>query len=210
MNVQPLIEKIDDILVESTGNELFFVGPFIVMNKRNANGRIYVSDRTIPIVEQHIIEKVLKNKSVGELDHPEESAEIPKIHMENITHRIVSLVRTDDIYYGKALIADTPKGLIVKGLHSAGIILGASSRATGKVNPRDGKVEPGMKLITPADIVWNPSAEEAVMDAIYESENFVKPVFNDSQIYELRTLLRRRANLESVNSIIQSKLRGIS
>jgi hypothetical protein len=203
----PLIEKIDDVLIESTDKDLYFTGPFIVMDKRNRNGRIYSMERTIPIVNAHIEDYLKKNKSVGELDHPEDIAEIPKIHMDNITHRNVSLELVGNIFYGKALIADTPKGLVVKGLHAAGIVLGASSRATGKVDKSTGIVLPGMKLVTPADIVWNPSAEEAVLDAIYESEQFIKPLFDEAMIARLRTLLKDRANKNLVNSIISTHIR---
>ena len=199
-----LIEKIEDVTVEKSGNSLFLTGPFIVMDKRNRNSRIYLSKNTIPVVEQHIVEYVNMNKSVGELDHPTDPKEIPIIHLDNVTHIITELTRDGDIYYGRAKIIDTPKGNIVKGLIDAGVRLGASTRAVGSLSA-NGHVNPGMTLITPADIVYNPSAVEAVMDGIYESANFVEG-FGEQQLHEMRTLMKSRGNWLAVKNNIKNHL----
>lgn len=207
-NLSPLIERIEDFSIQqdTDGKSLYFTGPFIVMDKKNSNGRKYLSKWTIPVVEDHIEQYVNKNKSVGELDHPTSLSEIPKIHLDNITHRITELKLNGSIYYGKARIINAGQGLLVKGLHEAGITLGASSRALGNTD-ENGNVQNGMILVTPADIVYSNSAIEAVMDGIYESVEFVKPAFGESELFELKDLMKNRRNWLSVNNTVSNRLR---
>lgn len=206
-----LVEKIEDheLLLEDNAfgeKSLYVKGPFIVMDKKNVNRRVYRSDRTIPIVDQYITERVQRNRSVGELDHPTAPEEIPVIHMNNVSHRIVELVRTSNVYEGRALVLDTPQGKLIQALHKGGVVFGASSRALGSVDGQ-GFVNPGMRLVTPADLVFDPSAVDAIMQGLYESAAYTTDYFGEDTAEQLRTKILGSGALEYVKRLIEKRVR---
>lgn len=161
----------EDILVEkeNDGKDLYITGVFAQADVVNRNKRIYpkaVMDRE---VDTYIRDYINTDRAVGELNHP---ADRLAIDPAGISHKIVSLKTLGNDYIGKAQIINTPRGNIVKGLLDAGIKLGVSTRGYGSVRKKpDGisEVSDNYKMVC-VDIVFSPSAPDAFVDAVIESE----------------------------------------
>lgn len=163
------------VLSEGVGDKkrLFITGPFLQAEKVNRNKRVYPQRIMDKAVEQYIKEYVERNRALGELNHPAE----PQVNPERAAIMTTEL-KKDGIYYtGKAKVLSTPCGKIVESLLSDGCTVGVSSRGLGslKMNPRDGinEVQEDFVLTTAADIVFDPSAQEAFVEGIYEGAEWI-------------------------------------
>lgn len=158
--------------LDNEKQELFFEGVFIQLNTLNRNNRFYPADDIAPIVEDYIQNQVKLGRAVGEADHPDS----PNLNVDRISHRIVSLQREGNDYVGKALILDTPMGNVLRGLSKGGVCYGVSTRAVGKVtltNEGYEKVSTPFVLVTAGDVVMNPSAPKAYVQAVMENHEWV-------------------------------------
>lgn len=200
---QFLIEKVEDVHVITEGAEgskdYFIEGIFMQANIKNRNGRIYPDGIMDKEVNRYIAESVDKHRAFGELGHPNH----PNIDLTRASHLIKSIRKEGTNYYGKAAILDTPMGNVVKGILKAGGAIGASSRAIGslKADKSSGAmiVQDDFRLATAADIVSDPSAPEAWMNAIMENKQWV----NEGGVWVERTV---EAIREEVSGMKQSKL----
>jgi len=160
-------------LIESAGPEkkYFLEGVFMQAEKQNRNNRIYPRAVLQDAVSRFVAEQVSTGRAVGELNHPEG----PQINLDKVSHRITELNWRGDDVCGKALILNTPMGMIVKGLLDGGVKLGVSSRGMGSVESRGGKtyVKDDFSLAT-VDIVQDPSAPSAFVEGIMEGVEFFK------------------------------------
>lgn len=157
-----------EILVEGTEKSLYITGPYIQCDVANRNRRIYPGSYINPIVESYIQDYVKTNRALGELEHPAR----PSINPERASHLITEMSRDGSNWIGKAKILNTPTGQIVKALVEGGVKFGVSSRGSGSVKSRpDGinEVQKDFKLHC-VDIVVNPSAPDAFVSAIMESQ----------------------------------------
>lgn len=153
-------------------NKLFFEGVFIQLDTINRNNRFYPSEKISPIIEDYIQNQVNTGKAVGEADHPTN----PNLNIDRISHRIVSLVREGNNYVGRALVLDTPMGNVLRGLLKGGVQFGVSTRAVGKVtltNEGHEEVSTPFVLVTAGDVVMNPSAPDAFVQAVMENKEWV-------------------------------------
>ncbi|RMG37906.1 MAG: hypothetical protein D6732_05845, partial [Methanobacteriota archaeon] len=124
---KPVIEE-----AENGQKNLYIEGIFMQSEIVNRNKRIYpkaVLDRE---VKRFIEERVKTRRALGELNHPPR----PFVDPSEASHRIVELREDGNNYYGKALILNTPKGQIVRGLIEGGTQIGVSSRGLGTVKRR--------------------------------------------------------------------------
>lgn len=161
-----------DIKRQEEENKLFFEGVFIQLNTINRNNRFYPAETISPIVEDYIQNQVNTGKAVGEADHPTN----PNLNIDRISHRITSLVREGNNYVGRALVLDTPMGNVLKGLLKGGVQFGVSTRAVGKVtltNEGHEEVSTPFVLVTAGDVVMNPSAPDAFVQAVMENKEWV-------------------------------------
>lgn len=161
-----------EYLTEGTGDisskKYFIKGPFIEMNRRNRNGRIYESSIMIPEVERFVKEKVKTRMATGVVDHPENST----VKLSESSHLITELVQNGDVYIGKAEVLDTfPYGRNLKVLMDAKIQLAVSSRGVGQIS-ESGIVGSNYKLLT-VDIVNLPSAHTTYVESILESQDYI-------------------------------------
>ena len=141
-------------------------GPFLESSIKNKNGRIYSKEILVREVNDFVESKIKKNRSMGELDHPEN----PQINLERVSHIIESLEMKDNVGYGCAKLIDTPLGRIAKTLVDEGIIVGMSTRGVGTL---DGEtVKEDYKLIT-VDIVADPSAPNCFVEGVLENKEFI-------------------------------------
>lgn len=174
-----LIEKMDESLSESKiveeNNEKKYIieGIFLQSNLRNGNGRIYPETVMDNAVNVYMNRYLNNNKAVGELEHPyEDRPEGQGIWLPNVSHKITKLEKNGTDWIGRAEICkDTISGGIVVGLMKAGITLGTSSRASGSV--KNSIVQNDFRIITPSDIVYEPSAPDAILTSIMENKEWI-------------------------------------
>ena len=104
-NVKYLTEKTED-----GKKKLYIEGTFLVGDAVNKNNRMYKMDTLRNEVKRYDDEYIKTNRALGELGHPD----TPSLNLERVSHKIVSLTEDGNSFYGKAMILETPYGLIVK------------------------------------------------------------------------------------------------
>ena len=157
----------DDLLTEEEkegnrkGDHLILAGKIQMAEAKNGNNRVYPRD----ILEREIknYEKLVREcRSLGELDHPDESV----INLKNASHLITQVWWDGDNVMGKVKILDTPSGQIAKQLVKGGVQLGISSRGLGSTRQQGGvtMVEDDFQLLC-FDLVSEPSTTGAFLVA---------------------------------------------
>jgi len=157
---------------DTTGKKnLYIEGIFMQAEQKNRNGRIYPKSILEAQVHRYNESHVKTSRALGELNHPKS----PSVNPENASHRITELHTKGDNFVGKALILNTPKGNIVRGLLEGGTSIGVSSRGLGSVKTNKqgiNEVQNDFRLIT-VDIVADPSAPDAFVNGIMEGKEWV-------------------------------------
>ena len=190
---------------------LFIEGPTLVYDKINANGRNYGKKLLTESINKHTGNGNLESGGcVGELNHP--LGQRSQTDPDRISHKFVSVEDTGEYFKTKALIAEkTVSGKQVSGLYDAGIRMGISSRGFGAVT-KNGNVKDVTRLYLESlgDIVFNPSAPGAYMQAIREScsQEYIMVagnlVLNDSnieQLIESHNDIINKASIRNINKI---------
>ena len=165
-------ENLQFITEDRDGEKRYYIeGVFMQADVKNKNGRMYGSSMLSKKVDEYVKNFIEKNRAYGELGHPAN----PSINLERVSHRIVSLERDGSNFVGKAQVSSTPYGNIVKGLLEDGGKLGVSSRGLGSLMKENGvlKVQNDFMIVTPADIVADPSAPDAFVEGIMEGREWV-------------------------------------
>src|SRR5690606_32085636 len=159
-------------LYEAEGDKksLYIEGVFMQADIKNRNGRVYPKHVLAKEVNRYIKESVERKNAFGELNHPAS----PTINLDKVSHLIVSLKEDGSNFIGKAKILETPMGLIAQKIIVGGGQLAVSSRGTGSLRNIGGvmQVQEDFTLATAADIVSNPSAPQAYVDAIMEAPDW--------------------------------------
>ncbi len=194
--ITELNEQVEVSLIteETTGKKTYCIeGIFLQGGIKNRNGRVYPHNILEAEVNRYIKEKVVTNRAMGELGHPNG----PQINLDRVSHLIKSLTPDGKgNYIGKAVVTEgTQYGATVKGLLDAGVNLGVSSRGLGSLRNRNGIMEvcDDFRLATAADIVADPSAPDAFVNGIMEGVEWVceNGVWRQEQIDEARKELDR-------------------
>ena len=162
-----------EYLVEDNGGKKSYKirGIFLQSDLKNRNGRVYPKQVLEQEVSRYNREFINKKRAFGELGHPDG----PTVNLERVSHMITSLTPDGKNFVGEAKIMDTPYGKIVKGLIDEGAQLGVASRGMGSIIQRNGAnyVKDDFYLATAADIVADPSAPDAFVEAIMETKEWV-------------------------------------
>jgi len=126
---------------------------------KNGNGRIYKKETLQREIENYQ-KAIRERRSLGELDHPDDSV----INLKNASHIITKMWWSGDDVMGKIEVLDTPSGKVLKALVEAGVKLGISSRGLGSTKQENGitMVEDDFQLIC-FDMVSEPSTPDAYM-----------------------------------------------
>lgn len=191
-------------LTEGLGSErkLYIEGIFMQAEKKNRNNRVYTRQILEAAVQTYVKEQVLTARAVGELGHPEGAT----INLDKVSHRITELKWNGDDIIGRALILNTPMGLIVKGLVEGGVMLGVSSRGMGNVETRGGVsyVADDFILAT-VDIVQDPSAPAAFVEGIMEGVEFFKQgnEFIAQRIAEVKKVIHKTSKSELASAQVR-------
>ena len=151
-----------DLLTEREKREvangtMYLSGRMQTCEKKNGNGRVYPCKTLKREIDNY--QAVIKdNRSLGELDHPDDSV----INLKNASHIVTDMWWEGRDVMGKIKILNTPSGRILKDLINAGVKLGISSRGLGSVkeNMGDTVVQEDFELIC-FDIVSEPSTPDA-------------------------------------------------
>lgn len=186
--MEVLCERLEDvrneILVEEVNGKqskkYILEGICIQADIPNRNGRIYPKSVIKPVIDKYINDVLNKNMAVGHLNHPDEKGDI-RNNPKEISHKFESLTEDGSNWIGRARVAvGTPNGDIVAGLMDAGIGMGISTRALGKTKLLEDrttrqqvKVVQNFHLLSPGDIVMDPSAPDAYLTALMENKEWV-------------------------------------
>lgn len=160
-----------NILTESTGEKKYFIeGVFIQAEKKNKNKRIY----PIKIIENEVArfvkERVVPNRAIGELEHPD----YVEPNLKNSSHLIEVLKMDGNDVYGKARLMATPNGQIAKVLMDEGVSFGVSTRGVGSVRESGDTIYVQDDFyMTAIDIVSDPSAPDAFVQGLVEARQWV-------------------------------------
>jgi|TARA_A100001515_G_scaffold144827_2_gene150232 hypothetical protein len=167
----------EDLLTETEKRKIkqegavYLTGIIQSADNLNGNGRIYPRATLAREIESY--KRLCKERrSVGELDHPDDSV----VNLKNVSHVVLDVWWNSNDVMGKIEVLNTPSGEILKSLIGSGIKLGISSRGLGSVRKESGRtmVEDDFQLIC-FDIVQEPSTKKAFLNL---SESKVPNVFN--------------------------------
>jgi len=177
-----LIEN--ELIAESKkeGQSWIIEGVFAQAEVVNKNRRIYKESILDREINSFVSEYVNTRRAVGELSHPNSS----QINPDRVAILIESLTKQGKDYIGRAKVLDTPCGKIMQAMLEGGVVLGVSTRGSGSVRTlKEGisEVCEDFKLHT-IDAVMNPSAPKALVTAVYENEQALDALLNDTLLYE--------------------------
>lgn len=164
-NLEPVTEG-------SEQKHLYVSGITIQMELKNGNSRYYRRKPTSDAVYEHVKSFMKDGRAVGELNHP--TINKAQINPENISHRFVQVEEHGNDFYTKALVLDTPKGMIVQNLHKGGVKLGISSRALAELTESDNiQYVEKCHIVSLGDIVFHPSAPQAFVQGVMEGKEWI-------------------------------------
>lgn len=168
---------------ESTEPRTYIRGPFIMMNERNQNGRIYESSEMVPCVETYIEKYVKTNRALNEMSHPE----TPDVNFERACDMTLSLEMDGDVFIGKAVCLSTPMGKLQESLIRDGVKIGKSTRCLGQVTESNGISYVKNPRMIATDTVWEPSGQgkntSCFVNGILENKDFIIEYNNDNEIF---------------------------
>jgi hypothetical protein len=204
--ITELTESVDYI-TESKENGLkehYIVGPFLVSDTLNKNGREYPKPVMESAVAKYIKETLDTKRAYGELGHPAG----PQINLDRVSHIITELKWSGNIVMGKAKITDTPMGNIARGLLESGANLGVSSRGLGSLKESNGVmiVQSDYKIATAADIVADPSAPGAFVQGIMENTEWLYDEKHGWQAVQLAENYKKKIKGMSRKQIEENRL----
>jgi len=164
-------QDIKYITEEENGKKsLYIVGPYMVAEQRNRNGRIYTQNVLESAVKSYTTDFISQGRAFGELGHPES----PSVNLDRVSHMMKSLVFEGNVCVGKAKVLNTPMGKIAEGLIQDGARLGVSSRGMGSLEDKNGvNYVKNDFMLSAVDIVADPSAPGAFVNGIMEGKEWV-------------------------------------
>lgn len=203
-------------LSEGSGasKKLYIKGPFLQAEKINRNNRVYPQKIMDAAVARYMQEYIKENRALGELNHPPE----PIVNPERAAIMTTSLEKDGCYYIGTAKVLSTPMGKIVENLISDGVKVAVSSRGLGSLkSTREGfnEVQEDFMLTTAADVVFDPSAQTAFVEGVYESASWVVEagqfIKMDMDMERQRLMRASKANLlETKLQIFEKFMRSLT
>lgn len=176
-----IVEDVDvdsfEYLVEEKNNnsepKYFIKGPFIMVDEKNQNGRVYESSEMGPCVETYIEQYVNTKRALNELNHPSS----PDVNLERASDMTLSLVKEGNVYIGKAQCLSTPMGKLQESLIRDGVKLGKSTRCLGQLTESNGINYVKSPKMVATDTVWEPSGQgkdhSCFVNGILENKDFI-------------------------------------
>lgn len=154
-------------------------GIFGRVDSVNRNNRIYTREeysKHVALMNERIARE---NGILGEMEHPKSM----NIDLNNVSHKIVSVqVDEDGFVRGRALLLDTPKGLIAQSIVRSGLALPISSRAMGQVTENN-KVK--LDKLETFDLVGTAGFSETGLNRLFESKDEHGNILSETYEYDL-------------------------
>jgi hypothetical protein len=182
--IESVFDDIEIINESINGKKFHYIhGIFAQSDVVNGNKRIYPEKVLDESMGNYIDKYVKTSRAIGALTHPDHL----NIDLDRTSHLVTEMKKDGKNYVGKARILHTPTGKLVGALLEGGVKLGVSTRAGGKVNVNSkglNEVAPGLDMKA-VDIVYNPSAPDALVNHIMESTDLICEALNeDMQLVE--------------------------
>jgi len=198
-----ITETVQDVKYVTEATEdgkksLYIVGPYMVAEEKNRNGRVYSQKILEGAVKKYMQNYVKEGRAFGELGHPEG----PTVNLDKVSHLVKDLTFSGNVCEGRAkILTNTPMGKIASSLIDEGAKLGVSSRGMGSLREFQGinHVQEDFMLAA-VDIVADPSAPGAFVNGIMEGKEWVwdNGIMQEVQIsnYKKAMLGASKAQLE--------------
>jgi hypothetical protein len=165
-------EKIVDLAEGGKRKDMYIEGVTLQAELKNKNGRVYPKAILGEAISKHVNDFMKYGRACGELNHPETKSS--EINPDRISHRFTEVREDSNNFITKALVLNTNHGKQVKNLIEGGVQLGISSRGFGDVKESgNAKVVQSLYLVSLGDIVTNPSAPQAFVNAVFESAEWI-------------------------------------
>lgn len=200
---EQLFDTSSEIITEGQEKNLYISGIFLQADLPNRNKRIYPSSVMDPAVNKYITEYVETRRAVGEMEHPETS----RIGVDRVSHLITEVHKDGTNYYGKAKVLGTPMGQLLRSLVEGGVQMGVSSRGNGATKKRgDGLSEVTAFNLYTVDAVYAPSAPDAFVTTLVESELVERVFANNEFLIEFEQFLAFRQKLKESKKESRAKI----
>lgn len=198
------------------GKRMYIEGVFAQAEVVNGNKRWYPQPVLKESIDNYINNFVLKNRAIGEINHPE----YPMPNPDNAAIRVVEMQWDGNNVMGKALVLKTDKGRKLQDLIEDGYQGGVSTRALGELKPSKtmkgvNEVQQGL-ITTAVDYVSDPSGPDCWVNGINESlsewvmdpkghwvKRMVEEKTNEA-IEDLNPEVRDRLIIEAIQSFFNS------
>lgn len=192
----------------TAGRQYIIEGIFAQAEKLNRNGRIYPSDVLFPDIERYNDYFVKGRLAWGELDHPEKRV---AVNMKEVSHLITDLRIEGHNVIGKAVIADTPNGQIVKNLIDIGGQLAVSTRGLGKSIEMDDHERMEIYHMTAIDIVSHPSGIDCFVKGVMEGVDYLVEanLMSKSAAFKILNENDKRVSSRDFSRIVSSILKDM-
>ena len=167
-----IVEDVVELEEGKKRRDMYIEGVTLQSEVKNKNNRVYPKAILGEAIDKHVSDFMKYGRAVGELNHPTEKSS--EINPDRISHRFTEVRESNNDYITKALVLNTTHGTQVKSLIEGGVKLGISSRGFGDVKESGGaRVVQSLYLVSLGDIVTNPSAPNAFVDAVFESAEWI-------------------------------------
>jgi hypothetical protein len=177
----PLLLESKEVEAEDGEKNWVVEGVFAQSNVKNNNGRVYPSDILDKSMNEYMKDKVKMGRAFGELGHPDS----PKINLDKVCIIVTDLNKQDANWNGRAKVMhhDCPNGKILRGILRSGGNVGVSTRGLGSANDATFQNEKcsmvGEFVMRAVDVVADPSAPDAYVNAIREEKQYIMDESNE-------------------------------
>ena len=200
-------EGISPVIEEESGiKNIFVVGPALVADEKNKNGRLYRMPILREAVNTYIRDNIKTNRAVGELGHPAG----PTLNLDRVSHKFISITEDGNRFIAKAKLLETPMGKIAKNLINEGVVFGFSSRGMGTLKPNSEgimEVQNDFRLATAADLVADPSAPGAFVKGIVENIEWYLDAASGTWVQEKIEPMQKEIKKMNLRELSERKLK---
>ncbi|QNH71422.1 prohead core scaffolding protein and protease [Rhizobium phage P9VFCI] len=193
----------------SDGKRQYYIeGIFAQANSLNRNRRIYPEEVLFPDIARYNENFVKRKLAWGELDHPEKRV---IVNMNEVSHLITSLTIDGSNVYGKAIIANTPKGNIVRNLIDIGGQLAVSTRGLGKSVEFSDHELMEIYHMTAIDIVSHPSGIDCFVNGVAEGVDYLveSSLLSKMDAYKIISSNDKEVSTRDFRKVINSILKDM-